>query len=148
MTDLNIVNIPSVADAEVEVDLSASVNWASPREIQGELISVNVSGGEVATRDLSALNGDVYTKGGKTAAHDVTLEGIFTDGEVADLHPLLEAKKGETIGLRWTPKGTGGTRRFTIAGTLYKIDPPSLSGDGDVTYGWGVRGQISGGATS
>lgn len=148
MTDLNIVNIPSVSDAVVELDLSTAVDFASPREVQGEMISVNVSGGEVATRDLSVLNGDVYTKAGKTASHDISCVGVFTDGETADLHPLLEAKKGKTVGLRWQPKGVGGTRRYVCKGTLYKIDPPGLSGEGEVTYGWGIRGDAYGEAAS
>lgn len=144
---LNIANIPSVSDAIVEMDVT-TLNWATPREVQGEIVSVNVSGGEVGTRDLSVLDGTVFTKGGKTASHDVVVQAVFTDGETSDLHPVLEGKKGNTVGIRWEPKGTGGTRRFATLGTLYRIDPPSLSGEGDVLYTYGIRGQVAGEAST
>ena len=142
---LTTTNIPSVKDAVVEIDLQATPDYGTMTEIQAETISVNVSGGEVATRDLSPISGDVYSKSGKTASHDIQIQAIFTDGETSDLHPLLEAKKGLDVGLSYSPKGgAAGTRQFRTIGTLYRIDPPSLSGDGDVLYNYGIRGQLIG----
>lgn len=142
---LTTTNIPNVSDAVVEIDLQATPDYGTMTEIQAETISVNVSGGEVATRDLSAISGDVYSKAGKTASHDIQIQAIFTDGETSDLHPLLEAKKGGDVGISWSPAGGGtGKRQFRTIGALYRIDPPSLSGDGDVLYNYGIRGAVVG----
>lgn len=142
---LQTTNIPSVKDAVIEIDTTAAPDFSGDEvAIEDAAISVNVSGGEVATRDLSPINGDVHSKSGKTASFDIQVQMIFTDGETTDLWPVIFARKGLDFGIRWSPKGgSTGDSMFTSVGTLYRVDPPSLSGDGDVLYQFAVRGDIT-----
>lgn len=139
-------NIPSVKNAIVEVDLSGNGNFSVVTAIQGQITEVNVSGGDYNTTDLPVLDGTVFTTTGDKQANEVAVTAVFTDGETTDLHPLLEAKHGDSnIGIRWAPKGaTVGNRRFKCVGSLFRVMPPSLARNGDVLYNFALRGDVVG----
>ena len=140
------VNIPNVKNARVELDLSGSANFTVVTAIQSQITEVNVSGGEFNTTDLAVLDGSVFSTTGDKQSFEVAVTAVFTDGETADLHPLLEDKHGQSnIGIRWAPKGhSNGNRRFVCVGTLFRVMPPNLARNGDVLYQFAIRGDVNG----
>lgn len=139
-------SVPSIIDAVVEIDL-VSAAFGAPIVLQGQITSVQINGGENKTNDLSALNGATFTQVGGRNPHDAVITAIYTDGETspADLHPQLEVKQGQTVWMRYAPKGaTTGNRRFTGSGRMYRVDLPSLSENGSILYSIGIRGQWAG----
>lgn len=140
------VNIPNVKNAIVELDLSGNGNFSVVTEIQGEITEVTVSGGDYTTTDLPVLDGTVFTSTGEKQTSEIAVTAVFTDGETADLHPLLEAKHGDSnIGIRWAPKGaTTGNRRFKAVGSLFRLQPPNLARNGDILYSFGIRADWAG----
>jgi len=137
-------NVPSIVDAVVEIDLVSNA-FSSPIVLQGQITSVQVNGGEHKTNDLSALDGDTFTQLGGRNPHDAVITAIYTDGETSDLHPRLEAAQGQTVWMRYAPKGASiGNRRFTGSGRLYRVDLPSLNDNGSVLYSVGIRGRWAG----
>lgn len=140
------VNIPSVKNAIVELDLSGNGTFVSPIAIQGQITEVNVSGGDYNTTDMAVLDGTVFSTTGDKQANEVAVTAVYTDGETTDLHPLLENKHGASnIGIRWAPKGSGtGNRQFKCVGVLFRVMPPNLARNGDVLYNFAIRGDVEG----
>lgn len=140
-------NTMSSKDAAVQIDVTNS-DFSTVVDICSEVTTVEVSGGEYETSTVNRLCGlSPFTYVGNLQPHDVVVTAFFTDGETTDLHETLTTAKGDTVYLRWSPKGgSAGQRRFTGSGVLYRVDLPGLdaSSSEPITYTFGVLGSFAG----
>lgn len=140
-------NTMSSKDAVVHIDTTNS-DFSTAVAVCSEVTQVEVSGGEYETATKARLCGlPPFTYAGNLQPHDVVVTAFFTDGETTDLHETLEAAKGDTVYLRWSPAGGAtGDRRFTGSGLLYRVDLPSLDAESadPITYGFAVLGTFVG----
>lgn len=126
---LTLANIPTPANAAVQVGATT---------ITDAVVSVQASGGDYTVRDIKTLNA-TYTVAGGQDQYEVTVQVLYTDGEVADTWDTVSALHGTSTTVTWTPK----TRAFTITGTLFGLVPPGLSPDDDILFEFKVRGSLS-----
>ena len=127
-------NIPKATQVTITVDGTA---------FQAETTAINPSGGEYSVTSFSALTGDTFTQTGEKAPRVFEFVSIYTDGETADLWPVLNGKHGDDVVIVYKPKGASSGTTFTLTGLLYRVDIPGVSADANsMSYTWAVSGNV------
>jgi hypothetical protein len=126
---LTQTNVPSVIDADIEVDVSGDNDFVVASDIKGDMTALDVTGGDYSYEQIATWAGPLVGLGPQNI--DVwTLTCVYSDGETNDTWEVLEAAKGLDAAIRYTPKGdASGNRQHTLIGRLVQVSQPTPAGN-------------------
>ncbi|MFW6182851.1 MAG: hypothetical protein ACOC8X_03570 [Chloroflexota bacterium] len=126
---LDQANVPSVIDADIEVDVSGDNDFAVSTDIKADMTALDVSGGDFTWEQIATWAGPLVGVGPQNV--DVwTLTQVYSDGETEDVWETLKDAEGQDAAIRYVPKGdTAGNRRHTLTGRLVQVTNPTPAGN-------------------
>ena len=133
----------SFVDAQVEY----STDGVAFADISGSANTVEPSGGERASGEISTASGDTpILTFGKLAGVDIAYNCVYTEGATDPFEGFRgyhQAAGGSEVVLRWSPQGGQGTGKISFTGTGKITEAPWFGGDvgsaDPLTFGITVR---------
>lgn len=126
---LTQTNVPSVIDADIEVDVSGANDFVVATDIKGDMTALDPTGGDFTWEQIQTWAGPLVGVGPQNV--DVwALTCVYSDGETADTWVTLKDAEGQDAAIRYTPKGAvSGNRRHTLVGRLVHVSQPAPAGN-------------------
>ncbi len=126
---LNQVNVPSVIDADIEVDVSGDNDFVVSSDIKGDMTALDTTGGDYPVEQIATWAGPLAALGLQNLS-TWTLTCVYSDGETNDGWEVLAAAKGQDAAIRYAPKGDeAGNRQHTLVGRLAQVSDPTPAGN-------------------
>ena len=126
---LDQTNVPSVIDADIEVDVSGDNDFVVSSDIKGDMTALDTTGGDYPIEQIATWAGALSALGLQNLS-TWTLTCVYSDGETADTWATLRAARGQDAAIRYTPKGDAvGNRQHTLVGRLAQVSDPTPAGN-------------------
>ena len=126
---LDQVNVPSVIDADIEVDVSGDNDFVASTDIKGDMTALDTTGGDYTWEQISTWAGPLVGLGPQNISV-WTLTSVYSDGQTNDGWEVLKGAHGQDAAIRYAPKGAvNPNRRHTLIGRLVQVSDPTPAGN-------------------
>ncbi len=126
---LTQTNVPSVIDADIEVDVSGDNDFSVSSDIKGDMTALDTTGGDYPIEQIATWAGPLASLGLQNLS-TWTLTCVYSDGETNDGWETLKEAQGQDAAVRYAPKGdTAGNRMHTLVGRIAQVSDPTPAGN-------------------
>lgn len=126
---LDQVNVPSVIDADIEVDVSGDNDFSVASDIKGDMTALETTGGDYPVEQIATWAGPLAALGLQNLSV-WTLTCVYSDGETTDTWKVLRDAQGDDAAIRYAPAGdTSGNRMHTLVGRIAQVSDPTPAGN-------------------